>query len=122
MLARSSAIRRSTPTSALARVAPRHGRVHRLVLAQVRRQVAGHRSRLPARCRRPGAGASRPKARGRSSTYGFDDLGLDRIIGVTHPGNKASQRVLMKAGLEDVGWGRYYDQRLRLFVAENPDR
>ena len=50
--------------------------------------------------------------------YGFDDLGLHRIIGVTHPGNKASQRVLQKAGLEDVGWGRYYDRRLRLFAAE----
>ena len=54
--------------------------------------------------------------------YGFDDLGLDRIIGVTHPGNQASQRVLMKAGLADAGWGRYYDKRLRLFVAERPDR
>ena len=50
--------------------------------------------------------------------YGFDDLGLHRIIGVTHPGNKASQRVLMKAGLEDAGWGHYYDRRLRLFAAE----
>jgi RimJ/RimL family protein N-acetyltransferase len=50
--------------------------------------------------------------------YGFDDLGLQRIIGVTHPGNKASQNVLMKAGLADVGWGRYYDFRLRLFAAE----
>jgi ribosomal-protein-alanine N-acetyltransferase len=54
--------------------------------------------------------------------YGFDDLDLDRIIGLTHPGNKASQRVLMKAGLEDVGWGRYYDRRLRLFAADNPYR
>ena len=54
--------------------------------------------------------------------YGFDDLGLHRIIGVTHRANKASQRVLMKAGLEDVGWGDYYDQRLRLFAAErSPD-
>ena len=50
--------------------------------------------------------------------YGFDDLGVDRIIGVTHPRNRASQRVLMKAGLADRGWGRYYDKRLRLFVAE----
>jgi RimJ/RimL family protein N-acetyltransferase len=56
------------------------------------------------------------------AAYGFDDLGLDRIIGVTHPGNKASQRVLRKAGLEDAGWGRYYDKRLRLFAAENPNR
>jgi ribosomal-protein-alanine N-acetyltransferase len=54
--------------------------------------------------------------------YGFDDLGIDRIIGVTHPGNRASQRVLLKAGLADAGWGRYYDQRLRLFVADNPYR
>jgi RimJ/RimL family protein N-acetyltransferase len=50
--------------------------------------------------------------------YGFDDLGLNRIIGVTHPNNRASQRVLMKAGLADAGWGRYYDRRLRLFAAE----
>jgi ribosomal-protein-alanine N-acetyltransferase len=50
--------------------------------------------------------------------YGFDDLGLDRIIGVTLPGNKASQNVLMKAGLAGQGWGRYYNRRLRLFAAE----
>ena len=54
--------------------------------------------------------------------YGFDDLGLDRVIGVTHPGNKASQRVLMKAGLADIGWGRYYERRLRLFAAERNAR
>ena len=54
--------------------------------------------------------------------YGFDDLDLDRIIGVTDPGNKASQRVLVKAGLADCGWGRYYDLRLRLFAADNPHR
>lgn len=52
--------------------------------------------------------------------YGFDDLGLHRIIGVTHPGNRASQSVLTKAGLQDCGWGRYYDQRLRLFAADSP--
>ena len=50
--------------------------------------------------------------------YGFDDLGLHRIIGLTHPGNRASQRVLMKAGLGEHGFGRYYGQRLKLFVAE----
>ena len=54
--------------------------------------------------------------------YGFGDLDLHRIIGVTHPGNRASQNVLMKAGLADCGWGRYYDQRLRLFAADNPYR
>jgi RimJ/RimL family protein N-acetyltransferase len=49
--------------------------------------------------------------------YGFDDVGLDRIIGVTHPDNVASQRVLMKCGLADSGWGHYYGWRVRLFVA-----
>jgi ribosomal-protein-alanine N-acetyltransferase len=54
--------------------------------------------------------------------YGFDDLDLDRIIGVTHPGNRASQKVLMKTGLLDCGWGRYYDLDLRLFAADTPHR
>jgi len=50
--------------------------------------------------------------------YGLDVLGLYRIIGLTHPDNAASQRVLQKSGLRDAGWGRYYDRDLRLFVAE----
>ena len=50
--------------------------------------------------------------------YGFDDLGLYKIIGVTHPDNRASQRVLLKAGLVPRGFSRYYDRRVRLFVAE----
>lgn len=51
-------------------------------------------------------------------SLGFDVIGLDRIIGLTHPENLASQRVLQKAGLRDAGWGRYYERELRLFVAE----
>lgn len=54
--------------------------------------------------------------------YGFDELGLHRIIGLTHPDNFASQRVLQKAGMRDAGWGRYYGRDLRLFVAERPPR
>jgi [ribosomal protein S5]-alanine N-acetyltransferase len=54
--------------------------------------------------------------------YAFDDLGLDRVIGITHRDNAASQRVLLKAGLADRGWGRYYGRRVRLFVGENPQR
>ena len=53
--------------------------------------------------------------------YGFDTLELDRIIGVTHRDNLASQRVLMKSGLADAGWGRYYGRRLRLFAARRFD-
>ena len=47
--------------------------------------------------------------------YGFDDLGLHRIIGVTHPGNAASQNVLLKLGFADIGWGHYYNRSLRVF-------
>jgi RimJ/RimL family protein N-acetyltransferase len=54
--------------------------------------------------------------------YGFDDLGLHRIIGVTHPANFASQHVLQKAGLAARGYGRYYDRRLRVFAAERPQQ
>jgi hypothetical protein len=28
--------------------------------------------------------------------------------------------VLQKAGLSDLGWGNYYDRRLRLFACERP--
>jgi RimJ/RimL family protein N-acetyltransferase len=49
--------------------------------------------------------------------HGFAELGLVRIIGLTHPENLASQRVLAKAGLRDAGWGRYYGRDLRLFAA-----
>jgi RimJ/RimL family protein N-acetyltransferase len=52
--------------------------------------------------------------------YGFDTVGLDRIVGLTHPDNRASQRVLMKSGLAEAGWGRYYGQHLRVFAARNP--
>ena len=47
--------------------------------------------------------------------YGFDDLGLHRIVGVTHPGNGASQHVLLKLGFADIGWGHYYGRALRVF-------
>ena len=47
---------------------------------------------------------------------GFEEVGLERIIGVTHPENFASQRVLVKAGMRDEGFGRYYGRDLRLFA------
>jgi RimJ/RimL family protein N-acetyltransferase len=52
--------------------------------------------------------------------YGFENVGLDRIVGLTHRDNAASQRVLTKAGLRPFGWGRYYGRRLRVFAANNP--
>ena len=54
--------------------------------------------------------------------YGFDDLGLKRIIGVTHPDNALSQRVLQKIGLTDIGWGHYYGHAVRVFeTVHEPD-
>lgn len=53
--------------------------------------------------------------------YGFEVLGLYRIIGLTHPGNTASQSVLRKSGMRDAGWGHYYDRDLRLFVADSTE-
>ena len=45
-------------------------------------------------------------------------LGLDRVVGLTHPDNEASKQVLMKAGLKARGVGRYYGKELPYFVAE----
>jgi RimJ/RimL family protein N-acetyltransferase len=53
--------------------------------------------------------------------HGFADLGLHRIIGLTHPDNVASQRVLQKAGLRAAGLGHYYGRDLRLFAAARDD-
>jgi [ribosomal protein S5]-alanine N-acetyltransferase len=54
--------------------------------------------------------------------HGVETLGLYRIIGLTHPDNFASQRVLQKAGMRDAGWGHYYDRDLRLFAIERSPR
>ena len=47
--------------------------------------------------------------------YGFNIIGLDKIVGITHPENIESQNVLLKSGLtfikEDVFYGyldKYY--------------
>ena len=52
---------------------------------------------------------------------GFDLVGLQRIIGVTHPDNAASQQVLRKVGMRDAGFARYYDAQCRLFVITTID-
>jgi RimJ/RimL family protein N-acetyltransferase len=48
--------------------------------------------------------------------FGIEDLGLDRIVAVTHPENHASKRVLVKTGFSDRGLtDRYYDHMTHLF-------
>jgi len=50
--------------------------------------------------------------------YGRVELGLNRVVGLTHPDNEPSKNVLMKAGLQPRGMGNYYDKQLCYFVAE----
>lgn len=52
--------------------------------------------------------------------YGMVELGLNRVVGLTHPDNDASKQVLMKSGLQARGTGHYYDKELCYFVAERP--
>ena len=44
-----------------------------------------------------------------SIAYGFEELGLDRIVGVTLPANRASRRVMEKCGMSFVGVMNVYD-------------
>ncbi len=55
-----------------------------------------------------GQGLATEAAR-RAVSYGFDDLALAAIIGITHPANTASQNVLRKAGLAFTGPARYFE-------------
>lgn len=41
--------------------------------------------------------------------YGVKDLGLKKIVAVTHPENIASQKVLLKSGLKAIGKTKYLD-------------
>jgi ribosomal-protein-alanine N-acetyltransferase len=47
--------------------------------------------------------------------HGFGPLQLDPIVAVTHPDNRASQRVLRKIGLQEAGEAFFYGQWLRFF-------
>ncbi|MDP9472557.1 MAG: GNAT family N-acetyltransferase [Chloroflexota bacterium] len=51
--------------------------------------------------------------------YGFGRLGLNRIVGVAYPENRASCRVLEKAGLVYLGRRRYYGQDLEYYAIEH---
>lgn len=53
-----------------------------------------------------------------SLTYGFLDLEVPTIIGITHPDNIASQRVLLKSGLALTGPAHYFGMDCLRFSAE----
>ena len=56
-----------------------------------------------------------------SAAYGFEKLGLDRLVAVSFPGNTASRSVLKKAGFDELGEsGLYYEKVLVLFEMNKP--
>jgi len=52
--------------------------------------------------------------------YGFEELGLDRIVAVVRPENTASQKVLAKSGLRFDHDGNHYGARVQVWVADAP--
>ncbi len=50
--------------------------------------------------------------------YGFQKLGMKRIVGITAVGNRASQRVLAKLGLQYEKEGHFYNMTCRYFSIE----
>ena len=64
----------------------------------------GPRSRsATAFSRRTGATGYATESALASIAYGFDEVGLDRIVAVALPENTASRRVLEKCGLTEIG-------------------
>lgn len=53
--------------------------------------------------------------------HGFDVLGLDPIVAVTHPDNVRSQRVLKKTGLKRIGMSFHYGRNLAFFRLDADD-
>ena len=50
----------------------------------------------------------RPSLRCASIEFGFDELGLERIVAVALETNVASRRVLEKCGLTEIGLAHVY--------------
>ena len=47
---------------------------------------------------------------------GFNELGLERVVAVTHPDNVASRRVMLKLGMSLHGTEQHYGQKTVLYV------
>jgi len=52
--------------------------------------------------------------------YGFEQLGLQTIVGIVHPENVASQRVIEKLGLSLVDRTRYFGMDCYHYMLERP--
>lgn len=53
--------------------------------------------------------------------YGFETVGLKRIIAIVRPDNLASQAVIKKLGLKEEGTGTYYGIHCLYFGLDCPD-
>jgi RimJ/RimL family protein N-acetyltransferase len=53
--------------------------------------------------------------------YGFRELGLRQIVGITTDENRASQQVLKKCGLRYQRRAHYYGADVRFYAADNPN-
>jgi RimJ/RimL family protein N-acetyltransferase len=53
--------------------------------------------------------------------HGFRSLGIDPIVAVAHPDNRASRRVLEKIGLRSEGLAHHYGQPLAFFRLSRAD-
>ena len=56
-----------------------------------------------------------------SLLYGFEKLGLRRIVGIAHPENMASQRVLEKLGMSFTAKTRYFGMDCYRYSIERSD-
>jgi C_GCAxxG_C_C family probable redox protein len=56
-----------------------------------------------------------------SLRYGFEDLGIERIIALTHLENAASQRVIEKLGLPFVDQAQYFGMACRRYALARAD-
>ena len=57
-----------------------------------------------------------------SLRYGFEDLGLKHIVGITHPQNIASQRVLRKLGMSFTVKTRYFGMDCYRYSIDRSDQ
>jgi RimJ/RimL family protein N-acetyltransferase len=55
-----------------------------------------------------------------SLQYGFDELGLERVVGIVHVENKASQRVLEKLGMKRVEQKQFFGIECYRYAVERP--
>lgn len=53
--------------------------------------------------------------------YGFNSLGIEKIIGIVHPENVASQKVLEKIGLRFKEQTEYFGMECYKYFALNPN-